>query len=135
MASRGGRTCGGRTSACACSASSTSGPDRPPERRCAGSGVRAERVIRSGHVRPLRAILLVLLLGALFGPAQPAQAVPGKLRIVIEGQGTVTGDFGTFCSGPGACEFPASVGRNLQAQERSGYVFQSWTGCRAGTGG
>src|SRR5262245_30559149 len=84
-------------------------------------------------MRSLPVILLALLLGGVL--AQEAQAVPGKLRIVVEGQGNVTGDFGTFCSGPATCEFPASVGRDLQAQGRPGFVFQGWTGCRAGTGG
>jgi hypothetical protein len=53
-------------------------------------------------MRSLPVIVLALLLGGML--AQDAQAVPGKLRIVVEGQGNVTGDFG-----PAAAPAPAAA--------------------------
>jgi Bacterial Ig domain len=81
---------------------------------------------------PLLALALALLIGATL--PSDAHAVPGTLRVEIDGPGRVTGP-GVDCTS--TCSVPANAGRPLKATDRAGtgYSFASWTGCRAGTGG
>jgi hypothetical protein len=75
--------------------------------------------------------VLALLIALLLLPAE-AQAVPGTLRVEIQGEGRVTGP-GVDCTA--TCSVPADRGRALKAADRPGYTFSNWLGCRAGTGG
>jgi hypothetical protein len=81
----------------------------------------------------MRHALLILLLAGLAWLPSAADAAARTIVVELQGVGRVTGP-GIDCTA--TCSFEADSGRPLTAFERpgSGYVFESWLGCRAGTG-